>query len=199
MSYHAPFKWMWIGFGVCSINTWIWSTIFHTRDFEFTEKMDYFSAFSLVLFQFNCFFIRILKLRKGVLERIIMYSILFCSICYYLYHVYYLSFVEFDYGYNMNVNIFFGALNSLCWIIWSLYKCFYLGNLYAWRCTLSVLLVDILMSLEIFDFSPIFWTFDSHALWHLSTISIPFFWYQFIIDDNYYLDLEANYVLDKDL
>jgi len=199
MSYHAPFKWMWIGFGVCSINTWIWSTIFHTRDFEFTEKMDYFSAFSLVLFQFNCFFIRILKLRKGVLDRITMYSILFCSICYYLYHVYYLSFIDFDYGYNMNVNIFFGALNSLCWIIWSLYKCFYLGNFYAWRCTLSVLLVDILMSLEIFDFSPIFWTFDSHALWHLSTISIPFFWYQFIIDDNYYLDLEANYVMDKDL
>lgn len=194
MSYRAPFKWMWLGFGVCSVNAWVWSTIFHTRDFDFTEKMDYFSAFSLVLYQFNCFFIRILKQRKQFMEQLLMYSITLLTFSYYFYHVYYLSFVKFDYGYNMSVNIFFGALNSMCWIIWSIYKVFYLGHIYAWRCMVSVLLIDVLMSLEIFDFSPILWTVDSHAMWHLSTIIIPLFWYKFVIDDNYYLDLTSQYI-----
>lgn len=196
MSLHTPFKSMWMLFGVCSINTWIWSTIFHTRDFDFTEKMDYFSAFSLVLLQFNCFFIRVFKLKRTIMATLLMYLICILSAIYYLYHVYYLSSIDFDYGYNMEVNIFFGALNSVCWIVWSLYKCFYLGHTYAWRCAVSVLLVDVLMSLEIFDFSPILWTIDSHAMWHISTISIPFFWYQFIIDDNYYVDLKS---MDKKL
>ena len=191
LSYHAPFKFLWNMFGLISMNTWFWSTVFHTRDFDFTEKMDYFSAFSLVLFQFNCFFIRILKLERNKLSKILMYSIIFLSAYYFMYHVYYLSYVQFDYGYNMKVNIIIGALNSVCWIFWSLYKYYYLGDYYAWRCAASVLLVDVLMSLEIFEFSPMLWLVDSHALWHISTISIPFLWYKFIIDDNYNLDLKG--------
>lgn len=194
ISYRAPFKPLWYLFGFVSVNTWIWSTIFHTRDFEFTEKMDYFSAFSLVLFQFNSFFIRVLALKRSLFSKIFMYSIILTSVVYYGYHVYFLSFVRFDYEYNMNVNILFGALNSACWIFWSLYKMFYENKRYTWRCLASVLLVDILMSFEIFDFSPIWWTVDSHALWHISTICIPFFWYQFIIDDNYQIDLANDYI-----
>jgi hypothetical protein len=193
-SYRSPFKSLWYLFGLVSVNAWVWSAIFHTRDLDATEKMDYFSALSLVLFQFNCFFIRTLKLKKSFLFKLLMYFICTTSFIYFVYHIYYLSFVHFDYGYNMQVNILIGALNSLCWIFWSLYYYFYLNKKYVWRCTLSVLLVDILMALEIFDFSPILWLLDSHALWHLSTICIPFFWYQFIIDDNYNIDLEGNYI-----
>jgi hypothetical protein len=193
-SYRSPLKKLWYMFGLISINTWIWSAIFHTRDFDFTEKMDYFCAFSLVLFQFNCFFVRTLTLRKSIFSKLLLYLICFLSILYFLYHVYYLSFINFDYGFNMNVNIFFGAMNSICWIFWSIYYYFYLNKKYVWRCALSVFLVDILMSLEIFEFSPLFWLLDSHALWHLSTTCIPFFWYQFIIDDNYNIDLERKYI-----
>ena len=192
-SYRSPFKKLWYTFGFVSMNAWVWSSIFHTRDFEFTEKMDYFSAFSLVLLQFNCFFIRLLMLKRSMVAQACMYSISGLSILYYSYHVYYLSYIHFDYGYNMRVNILIGALNSLCWIVWSLYHYFYLNKKYVWRCTASVLLVDLLMTLEIFEFSPILWSMDSHALWHLSTVCIPFFWYQFIIDDNYSVDLERQY------
>lgn len=192
LAYRAPFKHLWNTFGLVSINTWIWSTIFHTRDLPFTEKMDYFSALALVLFQFNSFFIRILKLQRSWLSQLSMLSIIATSIVYFVYHVYYLSFIHFDYGYNMKVNLVIGALNSICWIAWSIYKYFYLGQTYAWRCTLAVLLIDVLMSLEIFDFSPLLWTLDSHALWHISTVLIPFLWYQFLIDDNYHLELTFN-------
>ena len=30
---------VWVGYSIVSINTWIWSTVFHTRDWEVTEKV----------------------------------------------------------------------------------------------------------------------------------------------------------------
>ena len=42
---------------VC-LNCWFWSCVFHTRDTPFTEKMDYFSAFSAVLFSFYAMIVR---------------------------------------------------------------------------------------------------------------------------------------------
>lgn len=32
------------------INAWIWSVVFHARDTPWTERLDYFCAFSMVLF-----------------------------------------------------------------------------------------------------------------------------------------------------
>ena len=32
-----------------SLNTWLWSAVFHTRDVGWTEKMDYFSAALLIV------------------------------------------------------------------------------------------------------------------------------------------------------
>jgi hypothetical protein len=192
----TPFKNMWSLFGLISLNTWVCSTIFHTRDTPITEKMDYFSAFAFVLFQFNCFFVRACKLGKDSSldkKRVLMYFINFASIAYFFYHVYYLGFVKFDYGYNMNVNIAFGALNSVCWICWSLDKYFNSNLNYVWRCGFSVALFDLLMILEVMDFSPILWYVDSHALWHFTTAVIPFLWYKFLIDDCRYLDLKGGH------
>jgi post-GPI attachment to proteins factor 3 len=36
-SKYSYMKYLWIGFGLVSLNTWLWSIIFHTRDFPFTE------------------------------------------------------------------------------------------------------------------------------------------------------------------
>ena len=30
---------VWVGYALVSINTWIWSTVFHTRDWDLTEKV----------------------------------------------------------------------------------------------------------------------------------------------------------------
>ena len=31
------------------MNAWLWSTVFHTRDVHWTEKLDYFSAAAFVV------------------------------------------------------------------------------------------------------------------------------------------------------
>jgi hypothetical protein len=193
----TPFRNLWKMFSLISMNTWVWSTIFHARDTQFTELMDYLSAFGFVLFQFNSFFVRFFKSPNkysSINSLIITVVNVFCFL-FFIYHSYYLSQISFDYGYNMKVNIVFGLLNSICWIIWSLY-CYlnYRGMNYVWRCAFSVLVFDLLMVLEIFDFSPIWWMFDSHGLWHLSTVFIPFFWYQFLIDDCKYLESKLDYI-----
>lgn len=35
------------------MNAWLWSVIFHARDTQFTEFMDYAGAFSIILI--NCY------------------------------------------------------------------------------------------------------------------------------------------------
>ena len=56
----APMRNVWIMYGLVSINAWICSTIFHSRDVSLTEKLDYFSAFSIVVYSLLTFFMRIL-------------------------------------------------------------------------------------------------------------------------------------------
>ena len=38
--------------------------------------------------------------------------------------------------------------------------------------------------LETLDFPPVLWVIDSHALWHVSTVMLPFLFYRFFIEDS---------------
>jgi hypothetical protein len=172
---------------VC-INTWVWSAVFHTRDTNFTEKMDYFSAFLLTLMQLNVFFVRYLWPKRTLNARVVLFILILFSINLFIRHIHYLGFVHFDYGYNMQMNIQVGLVNSVCWLLWSAHKYFKEKRAYVWRCAFSVVLFDLLMIFELFDFQPLLWAFDAHALWHFSTIIIPFYWYQFLIDDLFSLE-----------
>ncbi|KAL2765137.1 post-GPI attachment to proteins factor 3 isoform 4 precursor [Daubentonia madagascariensis] len=42
--YHTCVAFAWV-----SLNAWFWSTVFHTRDTDLTEKMDYFCASTVIL------------------------------------------------------------------------------------------------------------------------------------------------------
>ncbi|XP_019405842.1 PREDICTED: post-GPI attachment to proteins factor 3 isoform X3 [Crocodylus porosus] len=42
--YHTCIAFAWV-----SLNAWVWSTIFHTKDTDVTEKMDYFCASAVIL------------------------------------------------------------------------------------------------------------------------------------------------------
>ena len=55
----TPMFSVWVLYSVTAVNAWVWSTVFHTRDTEFTEMMDYFCAFSTVLFSLLAFFLRL--------------------------------------------------------------------------------------------------------------------------------------------
>jgi hypothetical protein len=34
------------------------------------------------------------------------------------------------------------------------------------------------ITLQLLDFPPFWWTFDAHSLWHLSTVPLPLMWYR---------------------
>lgn len=38
-------------------------------------------------------------------------------------------------------------------------------------------------ALELFDFPPWGRVIDAHSLWHLATVPIALFWYDFLLDD----------------
>ncbi|GAV07015.1 hypothetical protein RvY_16910 [Ramazzottius varieornatus] len=176
----APTFYLWRTYAMVSINAWFWSSVFHTRDFPFTEKMDYFCALAAVLFSFYAFLIRLIgydrtwKWTAPALPLLIFYT----------YHCYYLTFVRFDYGYNMVANVSVGVLNSIGWLVF----CAVRREGRSWKelmpCAVSVLMVDCLMVLELLDFPPLFFTFDAHSLWHLGTAPIAFLWYRFLIEDS---------------
>ncbi|MBN3271574.1 PGAP3 factor, partial [Polyodon spathula] len=100
-------------------------------------------------------------------------------------HVSYLTFVNFDYGYNMAANTAIGIINLLWWLAW----CY--GNRrtlpYWWKCAAVVLLLHGLALLELLDFPPLLWVLDAHAIWHLSTVPVHFLFYSFLIDDSLHL------------
>ena len=94
----------------------------------------------------------------------------------------------------MAVNVGVGLVNSFCWLFWC-YQHWNNNNnniqekrrKYVKNAVISVLLLDLSVLLELLDFVPIFWTFDAHALWHLSKVPIHYFWYKFVSDDCEYL------------
>ena len=92
---------------------------------------------------------------------------------------------RFDYGYNMVINVAVGLVNSFCWLYWA-YR-HWPKRKYVKNAVISVLLLDFAVLLELLDFVPIFWTFDAHALWHLATVPIHYWWYKFVSDDCEYL------------
>ena len=55
----TPMRAVWTLYGLVSVNTWFWSTMFHSRDYEFTERMDYFCAFSVVAYSLAAFLLRL--------------------------------------------------------------------------------------------------------------------------------------------
>ncbi|XP_046371176.2 post-GPI attachment to proteins factor 3-like [Haliotis rufescens] len=181
VSKSCPLYYVWHGEAMVAINAWTWSTVFHTRDTDFTEKMDYFFAFSIVLYNVFIFSCRILgtKVRwRQCLVGVILLVI-------YAQHIYYLHFIKFDYGYNMKMNLFFGIVNLVGWLILCGVK--YKKQRYVWKCAAVVLGINALLLLELFDFPPLWWALDAHALWHAGTAPLGWLLYSFIIDDSLYL------------
>jgi len=95
-----------------------------------------------------------------------------------------------DYGYNIMINVFIGLINVFSWLFWCLIN--FNSSNYVWRCAICVVLTLCFAGLELIDFTPIGWSIDAHALWHFSTIFLPYFWYKFVIDDSYKLLLLRN-------
>ena len=112
-----PLKLVYILHALLSCNAWFWSAIFHSRDKNLTERMDYFSAGSVVLGGWFFTVCRLLRLNPD--SRAFALLAKGCGVAFGL-HIVYLSLGRFDYGYNMKINIFFGLFHSALWLLYSI-------------------------------------------------------------------------------
>ncbi|EGV65443.1 Per1-like protein [Yamadazyma tenuis ATCC 10573] len=188
---------------------WVFSSIFHVRDFLLTERLDYFFAGLTVLSGLYAITSRYFRLFEPEnLIKLVSSTVLFISV--YSMHVYRLV-TDWSYTYNMQANVIVGIVQNLFMVAvcFGLYSQYYHdkststnNTMYAKRVLWSSFftrsdkifslypiflgtIVILGMSLEIFDFSPVFHDLvDAHSLWHLVTI-IPasYGWYEWLIWD----------------
>ncbi|KAL1667480.1 Per1-like-domain-containing protein, partial [Schizophyllum commune] len=186
--------WSWI-----SANTWIWSAVFHTRDFPLTEKLDYFSAALTILSALQYTVIRLFHLypqhppdpKRATIRNVWTAA---CALVY-IAHVTYLSVLpRFDYAYNIIFNTIMGMTHNLLWLLfalparWSLFRRYphrpkAYRPAFVGKVALFVALTTAATALELLDFPPWGLVIDAHSLWHLATAPIAIVWYRFLIED----------------
>lgn len=154
---------------VVGMNSWLWSAIFHTRDLFFTERMDYFGALLQMFYTALLAVVRLLRLDRPERRRA-RHALLVTGAASYFGHVSYMSFVKFNYHYNMMVGVYVGLAQTLLWIA---------IGVTVFRKTrepsdlipiLFPLLILCGLSFELNDFPPFLRLVDAHSLWHASTV-----------------------------
>ncbi|XP_044601263.1 post-GPI attachment to proteins factor 3 isoform X3 [Equus asinus] len=90
-----------VAFAWVSLNAWFWSTVFHTRDTDLTEKMDYFCASTVILHSIYLCCVRTVGLQHPAVASAFRALLLLMLTA----HISYLSLIHFDYGYNLAANV----------------------------------------------------------------------------------------------
>ncbi|KAH8962997.1 hypothetical protein BDL97_05G129700 [Sphagnum fallax] len=172
---HYEYVSLWVVYGLLSMNSWIWSTVFHSRDMRFSEMLDYSSAIALLGYSLILAIIRTGSLQAEAARVMVSAPIIaFIST-----HILYLNLYRFDYGWNMQVCTVIGVTQMLLWAVW------------AWRyhhparfkLFTVVLGISLFKLLEIYEFPPLWGILDAHAIWHATTVPIAYLWWSFIKDD----------------
>lgn len=172
-----PYAWLWAGYMLLSINAWLWSAVFHSRDTRLTERLDYFSAATLIFFNLFLSVVRVGRLRSRVAQAAVAAPLLLFLAS----HFRFMLLVLFDYGYHVKVCIVAGAAQSLLWLLWAVASA---PPPPGRRPLLSfILFVNTCMALEVLDFPPIWRVLDAHSLWHAATVPLVYLFYRFIQAD----------------
>ncbi|KAG0042226.1 hypothetical protein BGZ83_000747 [Gryganskiella cystojenkinii] len=172
--YLRPF---YLGYAIVGMNTWLWSAVYHARDWPSTEKLDYFSAGTAITYGLFYTVIRVFHIAS---RRTQFLWGLVCLIPLLL-HIGYLGLIHFDYGYNMAATASVGLLHNLVWIGWCIKH--WNERPYSWEPVASCILITAAMCLEILDFAPLWGILDAHSLWHAATIPLVPIWYRFLLKD----------------
>jgi hypothetical protein len=170
---------IWYGYTISGMNTWVWSTAFHARDNIITERLDYFFATFSILFLLNIAIIRIFRLKS-----VYWPLTLIPSVVYFSWHCYTLHYIHFDYDWNMQMMVTFGASYCIVFFLWALLNP---KASHRWKICLANALILIFASCEVFDFPPYFDIFDAHSIWHFATPICTVLTFKFAIDDAQYL------------
>ncbi|GAB4836677.1 hypothetical protein Ancab_001590 [Ancistrocladus abbreviatus] len=169
---------VWHVYALLSINSWFWSAVFHSRDVDVTEKLDYSSAVAVLGYSLIVAVLRSFNLRTEA-ARVMAAGPLAAFVTT---HILYLNFYKMDYGWNMQVCVAMAVAQLLIWAIWAGITC----HPSRWKLWLGVVGGGLTMLLEIYDFPPYQGFVDAHALWHATTIPLTYIWWSFIMDDAKY-------------
>eukprot|EP00262_Sarcandra_glabra_P011847 TRINITY_DN2929_c0_g1_i1.p1 TRINITY_DN2929_c0_g1~~TRINITY_DN2929_c0_g1_i1.p1 ORF type:complete len:349 (-),score=33.73 TRINITY_DN2929_c0_g1_i1:290-1336(-) len=172
---YYEFTGLWHIYGLLAMNSWFWSSVFHTRDVELTEKLDYSSAVALLGYSLILAILRTFNVRDEAARVMVAAPLL----AFVTTHILYLNFYKLDYGLNMKVCVAMGLAQLLLWAIWAVLT----RHPSRFKCLVVVVGGGLAMLLEIYDFPPYKGFIDAHALWHATTIPLTYLWWSFIKDD----------------
>ncbi|SLM39749.1 Per1-like [Lasallia pustulata] len=180
-----PLRKYYVAFGYFGLASWVFSMVFHTRDFGVTEKLDYFAAGASVLYGLYYTPIRIFRMdqrKPPVKQTLLRLWTITCALLY-VAHVSYLTLWRWDYSYNMAANVAAGIVQNVLWSWFSVTR--YRKSKKPWAAWpgLIVAWIVMAMSLELLDFPPIRGMVDAHSLWHLGTVGPTIWWYNFLVKD----------------
>lgn len=165
-------------YGLAQCNSWLWSTVFHSRDTKLTEALDYSSAIAVVGFGILLAIIRTASIRVEASRVMVAAPVL----AFFGAHIGYMNFYRFDYGWNILVCSVVGVTQLLLWMIWAALVR-HPSALLVWA---SSILTGLALLLELYDFPPYWGLLDAHALWHAATIPITLMWWAFLRQDATY-------------
>jgi post-GPI attachment to proteins factor 3 len=175
-----PLRKYYIVFSYTGLASWLFSMAFHTRDFDLTEKLDYFAAGASVLYGLFYAPVRIFRMDRKeppIKQKILRLWTIACILLY-CSHILYLTFWRWDYKYNMVANVTAGAVQNALWTCFSVNRYRVLKKPWTAWPGLIVAWIVVAMSLELLDFPPISGMFDAHSLWHLGTVGPTVWWYK---------------------
>lgn len=175
-----PLRKYYVAFGIVGTASWLFSMIFHTRDFDITEKLDYFAAGASVLYGLYYTPIRLFRLYQPKLpvKAALLRFWTFICISMYIAHVSYLTLWRWDYSYNMAANVAAGVIQNILWSTYSFKRYHRLKKPWAAWPGMIVAWIIMAMGLELLDFPPLKGTLDAHSLWHLGTVGPTVWWYK---------------------
>ncbi|MCJ1424921.1 hypothetical protein MMC29_002809 [Sticta canariensis] len=167
-------------FSYIGLTSWFFSIIFHTRDFNLTERLDYFAAGASVLYGLYYTPIRIFRLdqKEPPIKQTLLRLWSVTCVLLYVVHVTYLTCWSWDYTYNMAANVTVGVVQNILWSWFSVRRYQKLKQPWAAWPGLIVAWVVVAMSMELLDFPPIKGMVDAHSLWHLGTVGPTIWWYK---------------------
>ena len=107
-------------------------------------------------------------------------------------HIWYffIYLARFDFGFNIQICVFIGLLTIALNIRIYLVETDLIQKENLFKIARLSVISSFLITLEVFDFPPVFGVLDSHALWHGVTIPIPYFYYSYLIKDNQLLQFK---------
>jgi hypothetical protein len=174
-----PLRKYYMMFGYFGLASWLFSMVFHTRDFNLTEKLDYFGAGASVLYGMYFTVVRVFRLdKKDPMKQSVLRLWTATCILLYMLHVSYLSLWKWDYTYNMAANVAVGCVQNLLWSGFSFVQYRKVGRLWGLWPGLIVAWILLAMSFELLDFPPWWGMIDAHSLWHLGTVGPTIWWYK---------------------